>query len=170
LTQNHQLLVEECVDQHDEMSKLNPTSVNTLRMFTFCDEKGAHLLQTILKIGNGGPVDNFYNGGMYTFVDKDGVVTVPAIDKSDKVYNVHPYTGTSIVGFQVPMMKEAEELVKKAAMVRPGVGYVGWDMAISKNGPLIIEGNAYPGIFQPRASFSKNGEGILPLYRQYMNI
>ena len=37
----------------------------------------------------------------------------------------------------------AAELVKKAAMVLPQVGYIGWDVAITENGPAIIEGNNY---------------------------
>ena len=170
LKENNQLLVEEYIIQHSEMSRLNPSSVNSLRMFTFCANGEAHALQTILKIGNNGAVDNFYNGGMYTFADDDGVVRIPAIDLNDDVHEKHPSTGESIIGFKIPMIEQAKKLVEAAALVHPEVGYVGWDVAISVNGPVIIEGNVYPGIFQRRASYSANGEGILPLYRKYMNI
>lgn len=170
LKENNQLLVEEYIIQHNEMSRLNPSSVNSLRMFTFCKDGEAHTLQTILKIGNNGAVDNFYNGGMYTFADDDGVVRIPAIDLNDDVHEKHPSTGESIIGFKIPMIEEAKKLIESAALVHPEVGYIGWDVAISVKGPLIIEGNVYPGIFQRRASYSKNGEGILPLYRKYMDI
>lgn len=36
-------------------------------------------------------------------------------------------------------------MVLKAALVNDKVNMVGWDVAISKNGPLIIEGNRGPG-------------------------
>ena len=40
---------------------------------------------------------------------------------------------------------EAIELVKQTAGVVPEIGYVGWDVAFSTKGPVIVEGNEYPG-------------------------
>ena len=68
------------------------------------------------------------------------------------------------------MFREAIELVEKAAEVIPEVAYVGWDVAIGRNGPELIEGNPFPGVFQKRASLTENKTGIIPLYRQYMEI
>ena len=59
-----QLLVEQCIKQHPDMNKLYNKSVNTLRMFTFYKDGQAYFLQAILKVGNGGVVDNFSSGGM----------------------------------------------------------------------------------------------------------
>lgn len=165
-----QFLVEAFVKQHEDMDRLYGNSVNTMRMFTFCKDGAGHFLQAILKIGNGGVIDNFSSGGMYTFVEDNGIVEVPAIDKNDIIYKRHPITNISIIGFDVPMFAQAVQLVEKAATVVPEVGYVGWDVAISENGPVIIEGNCYPGVFQKKASFSKDGTGILPKYSKYMNI
>lgn len=36
-------------------------------------------------------------------------------------------------------------MVLKAALVNDKVNMIGWDVAISKDGPLIIEGNRGPG-------------------------
>ena len=168
LKENNQLLVENYLIQHHEMARINPSSVNTMRMFTFCKDGKSNLLQTIVKFGNNGVVDNFHSGGMYAFADENGCVFTPALDKADMVYKKHPYTGENILGFNVPMYKEAKELVEKAALVVESMGYVGWDVAVTEDGPVIIEGNAYPGIFQPRPSFTESHEGILPLYRKYM--
>ena len=169
LKENRQFLVEEFVQQHKDMDKLYSGSVNTLRMFTMYTDKG-HYLQGVLKFGNGGNVDNFSSGGMYTFVDNEGVVIAPAIDKKDDVYEIHPISKEKIVGFKVPMFDEAKELVCNAAKEVPEVAYVGWDVAITKEGPVLIEGNCYPGVFQLRPSFSKDKMGIIPVYRKYMNI
>lgn len=170
LRKSGQVLVEEFVRQHPDMNQLYKNSVNTLRMFTFIQNGKVTFLNGILKIGNGGVVDNFSSGGMYTFVNQNGKVIAPAIDKQDLVYEVHPKTKTKIVGFQVPMFKEAVKMVKEAAKEVPEIGYVGWDVAISENGPIIIEGNCFPGVFQIRPSFSKKKEGILPKYLKVMDL
>ena len=34
------------------------------------------------------------------------------------------------------------DLTARAAAVVPEVGYVGWDVAIAENGPVLIEGNS----------------------------
>ena len=36
-------------------------------------------------------------------------------------------------------------MCKKAALEVPEVRYVGWDVAFSNKGPVIVEGNEYPG-------------------------
>lgn len=54
-------------------------------------------------------------------------------------------TNIKFDGFQIPYWEEIEEMVLKAALVNDKVNLVGWDVAISKNGPLIIEGNRGPG-------------------------
>ena len=166
-----QLLVEECIKQHPEMNKLYSKSVNTLRMFTFYKDGQSYFLQAILKIGNGGVVDNFSSGGMYTYVDENGVVFAEAIDQQDNIFYEHPISKVKIVGFKVPKFKEAVEMVKEAAKVVPEIGYIGWDVAISENGPVIVEGNCFPGVFQLKPSLSaEKKEGIIPKYNRVMKI
>ena len=76
LLENNQLLVEECIKQHEKMDELYSKSVNTMRMFTFYKNGEPYFLQAVLKIGNGGVVDNFSSGGMYTYVSNEGNVYV----------------------------------------------------------------------------------------------
>ncbi len=170
LKKNNQLLVESVIIQHNDLNKLYDKSVNTIRMFTFYKDGKVHYLSGILKIGNGGVVDNFSSGGMYTFLDENGVVMVPAIDRDDNIIKIHPVSKKEILGFKVPLYKEAIDLVKKAALEVEDVSYVGWDVAISDDGPVIVEGNCFPGVFQIKASLNDKKEGILPLYRKYMDI
>lgn len=170
LLENKQLLVEECIKQHKDMNKLYKESVNTLRMFTFIKDGKAYFLQAILKIGNGGVIDNFSNGGMYTYVDDKGQVFAPAIDREDNIYNEHPISKCKITEFKVPMFDEAINLVKECAKVVPEIAYVGWDVAISENGPVIVEGNCFPGVYQVKPSLYNKKEGLIPKYNKIMNI
>ena len=165
-----QLLVEQCIKQHPDMNKLYNKSVNTLRMFTFYKDGQAYFLQAILKVGNGGVVDNFSIGGMYTYVDDEGTVYAEAIDQMDNKYYKHPISNETIVGFKVPMFKEAVGMVKEAAKVVPEMEYIGWDVAISEDGPVLVEGNCYPGVFQVKPSLVEKKEGIIPKYNKVMRI
>ena len=169
LVKNNQLLVEECIKQHNDINKLYSKSVNTLRLFTFFDGKEAHVLNSVFKIGNGGITDNFSSGSMYTFVSDDGEVIVPAIDQADNIYEKHPITKENILGYKVPEYKKACNLVCKAAKEIKELKYIGWDVAISDKGPVIVEGNPFPGIFQIKPSFKRN-MGLLPKYKKYMDI
>ena len=171
LKENHQYLVEECISQHDKMNSLYDKSVNSLRMISFIRDNGeVEILNIVLRIGNGGEVDNFSSGGMYTFVGKDGKVLIPAIDEKGTIYDIHPITKTKIPGFQIPNFDKAVEYVKTLAKVEPHVRYVGWDIAITENGVDVIEGNEYSGVFQMKPSISHKKEGLLPLYKKYMDI
>jgi len=159
------------VVQHPVMAKLYPCSVNTLRLYTFYDGCDVHLVQSVLKVGNGGSVvDNEAHGGLFTFLDETGTVKYPGQDAMYRNYAEHPMTGEAIVGFQVPFYREAVELVLEAAMVTPGIAYVGWDVAITEKGPLIIEGNFFPGVYDPRGRFLQGELGCLATYRKYMEI
>jgi hypothetical protein len=166
-----QSIVDEFIVQHPEMSALYPDSVNTVRMITFLDTSGdepggtVHVLAAVLRIGNGDVIDNFASGGMFTMLDADGVALYPGVDKQSNVYPVHPVTGTSIVGFQVPMYDRVLDLTRQLARRTPEAPYVGWDLAITPNGPVVIEGNHNSSVFQPKPSASGVRTGLLPVYR-----
>ena len=46
---------------------------------------------------------------------------------------------------QLPFWNEVVEMLKRAMEEIPKVAYIGWDVAITPNGPVIIEGNTTPG-------------------------
>ena len=62
------------------------------------------------------------------------------------------------------------DFVKELGMVVPKVRYVGWDIAITDDGPVVVEGNNFSGIFQVKPSISGIKTGDLPNYRKYMDI
>ncbi|MCR5147477.1 MAG: hypothetical protein K6C35_00780 [Eubacterium sp.] len=157
--------IEEGIHQHPEMSRLYPGSINTLRMATVRGKNGPQFFYAILRMGVGGSfTDNATSGGIYTYVRRDGLLKFDAYAEKIGVYfDKHPDTGVTFKGYKVPMMKEAIELAIKAAEHVPELGYVGWDIAISDKGPVIVEGNDIPGYDMPQNSaWHKKGNGILP--------
>jgi len=163
-------LLEDVIIQNKSLSEIYDKSVNSLRMFTFFDGENSYLLQSIIKFGNNGFVDNFSSGGMYAFLNDFGKVITPAIDQNDIVYTAHPYSNKDILGFDVPLFDIAKKTVLEASKELKEIKYIGWDVAITNHGVCIIEGNSYPGVFQIRPSFSKDKVGILPKYEEIMKI
>ena len=153
-------LLEEVVVQSDEMKKLAEHSVNTTRVVTILNGDEVSLVAGCVRMGRGNNVvDNFNAGGISGIIDAStGVIVTRGIDRARVEYLNHPDTGTQILGFQVPMWDEVVKLVTEAAKVVPEVRYVGWDVAISRDyGPLLIEGNSYPG--QDAAQYPKENLG-----------
>ncbi|MDT3343844.1 sugar-transfer associated ATP-grasp domain-containing protein [Microbacterium aquilitoris] len=166
VTTKGQTVLDEFIVQHPEMSALYPDAVNTVRLITFLDGEGrVHLLAAVLRIGNGDVIDNFASGGMFTMLDDEGVALYPGVDKNSNVYREHPATGTPIVGFQVPQYDRVLDLVASLARRTPEAPYVGWDIAITANGPVVIEGNHNSSVFQPKPSASGVRTGLLPVYQ-----
>ncbi len=164
-------IAEECVVQHSDISKLNPYSVNTLRIVTLRGNGKPNLLYGFMKIGtNKAVVDNMNSGGFVSPIDlESGMLTHPGYDMSKNTYHEHPDTKEKIVGFQIPFWKECKEMCLAAAEKFPEVGYVGWDVAITENGPLLIEGNPFPGhVFLQLPPHVPDKIGMLPKYREFI--
>lgn len=62
-----------------------------------------------------------------------GIVNIPK----------HPITGESFAGFVLPYWNCACEMVKEASDKFLPIRTIGWDVALSPNGPCIIEGNIW---------------------------
>lgn len=162
------LELEEVIVQHPAVSAIYPGSINTVRMVTIRGKSGkVYLVTAMFRIGNGKFVDNFNSGGMVAPMDPEtGTVIDRALDKQKNLYADHPATGAPIKGFTFPDWDRAVELVKSAAQVVPEVGYVGWDVCFTPEGPCLVEGNQFPGhdIYQLPVH-TPDKIGIMPRFR-----
>ena len=143
----NRIFLEELVIQHPEMNKLCEKSVNTMRIMTFNDHGKSRIIWMGLRVGNGiNAIDNFHAKGMAVNINvSTGKLVGNAIDKDLNEYTEHPVTHVKFDGFQIPCFKEAKEMVLKASLESDKILVVGWDVAISDKGPVIIEGNRRPG-------------------------
>ena len=149
------------------ISKIKVKDYNSKILYNKLIEN-VHIINSIFRIGNSGFVDNFSSGGMYTFLDNNGKVIVPAIDKEDNKIDIHPTSKEKIVGFVVPNYDKAKQMVKEAAKEISEIKYIGWDVAITENDACLVEGNEFPGVFQIKPSFKKDAEGLIPTYKKYI--
>jgi hypothetical protein len=144
MIENKYNLAEEFVIQHPAIMELSPSGLNTVRIFTQLYEGKVDFLGARLRISVNSPVDNMAAGNLATPVNlESGIVEGPGvysdITKNDEIY--HPVTGKKIIGFQIPFWKETLVMATNAALNADGNLSVGWDIAITENGPELIEGN-----------------------------
>lgn len=143
----NRIFLEELVKQHPDMNKLCEKSVNTMRIMTFNDHGKSRIIWMGLRVGNGiNSIDNFHAKGMAVNIDiNTGKLVGNAIDKDLNEYEEHPFTHVKFDGFQIPCFEEAKKMVLEASLRSDKILVVGWDVAISDRGPVIIEGNRRPG-------------------------
>lgn len=145
--ENEFLYFEDYIEQHPAISNISPTGVNTIRMITLINNDGiVEIIGSVFRISVNCSIDNYSAGNLAAEIDKDtGIVVTGGIRKRsscDIYHNIHPVTGRPILGFIIPYWEEVKKIVIGAAMVVPQVRTVGWDIAITQTGPVIIEGNS----------------------------
>lgn len=139
-------VAEELIQQVPELSAVHKDSVNTMRIFTIRMDDRVELLPIAWRVGRGGAcVDNGGSGGIFCALDDQGVI-VSTCDEKGRSYDVHPDTKHPLVGFQIPQYEEAKKLAAELAMVVPSNRYCGWDLALTKDGWIMQEGNWQGGI------------------------
>lgn len=136
------LIFQETIKQHKNMSILHPNSVNTIRIMTLIINGEVQTLSSSLRLGVGkSKVDNASAGGIYCGINEKGNLTNFAYDSNGNRYEKHP-DGVEFDKCNLPFMDKVKELVKMAAQRFPHFRCIGWDIAIDENGePLIIEAN-----------------------------
>lgn len=145
LLKDGKIVIEELIKQHPTMAEFHPKSINTVRCATVLRNGKVHIITTILRMGSGGSVvDNAGSGGILAYIDTEtGIVcSYGFTERNNRKFIHHPDTGKQIIGFQVPEWKKLIETVTELANVIPEQRYVGWDLALTENGWVMVEGNS----------------------------
>lgn len=130
------------------MASFNESSVNTIRMMTALYPSGeVKLFAAFLKIGRkGSTIDNAGAGGNVDCgvnVETGELFNAVKFDSFDKVTPIecHPDSGHQINGVKIENWDEVVRLVKMYQARIPWLKTIGWDVALTENGPVIIEIN-----------------------------
>lgn len=139
-------LIQDRIIQHPDLARLNGSSVNCLRIITYLDDEGgAKVVSALLKVGRANSeIDNATGGGMISAIDLETGRTGEFVEIfNEHRFTHHPDSGEKIAGFTVPYLNEAMEITKTIHRLLPYPRHLGWDVAISRDGPLLIEPNSY---------------------------
>ena len=137
------IIIQEPIIQHCKLSKLNPSSVNTIRILTLLADNEVRHLSSIIRMGIGGSrVDNASSGGITCGIDEEGKLKKYAYSASGVKYECHPSTNIIFDNYEVPGYKKALDLVYKLAVYLPLFRLISWDIAIDENAnPILLEAN-----------------------------
>ena len=140
-------LCEAHVVQHPFFDNYARTCTQTCRIVLFATAGGEiQLVGALLKLGTEGKfVDNVGESGLAARIYDDGVLGVGVRQMPDglEYFDTHPETGFPITGQKIPGFAEALEAARKAQASIPQLRLLGWDIAITESGPIILEGNNY---------------------------
>lgn len=159
------MVAESLIVQSEELGKFHPQSVNTIRVNTIRYDDEVEVKWPCLRIGRGASVvDNAGSGGVFAAIDENGV-TIGAADEKGNSYMHHPDTGLALTGFRIPHWDEACAMVKQLGFMLPENRFTGWDLALTDNGWVMVEGNYTPLIIWQIAA----RQGIRPGFEQMRN-
>lgn len=146
----HPLIFEALIKQTAQFSSFNSSSVNTVRFMTTLYPNGeAKVIATFIKIGRAGScVDNAGSGGnvdvcvdvetgkIQYAIQYDGWRKISEIEK-------HPDSGTQLNGVVIDNWEQIKADVIRFQQAMPWCKAAGWDIAITDEGPLVIEVNDF---------------------------
>ena len=152
LTFTKSLLVQPKLVNHRVIKNItHAKGLSTIRVVTVRNAGKIEVIAGALRIVVGtSEVDSFSHGAsgnLLAGVDVDSGKLITAIGSRSKSWPtmrdvaVHPASGASIVGVELPYWPEVIELVKRAHTSITDLHTVGWDVAVLENGPVIVEAN-----------------------------
>ena len=138
-------VIQALVEQHEDLSRLNASSLNTIRTISFFFKGEVHILSSQLRIGSAGArVDNYASGGIACDVRPDGRLNDHAISRKGLI-DQHP-NGFYFKDIVIPNYNKVIDVIKSEASKLPHLNIIGWDFGIDRNGePIFIELNISPG-------------------------
>jgi hypothetical protein len=150
-------VVMEFISHHDYSATIFPDATNTIRFITAVDQKTqkAHILRATHRFGTpqSAPTDNWSGGGLCAPIRDDGTIG-KAVNQhgqgSIQRIETHPATGAQITGVEIPQWEDACRLVRDVATHHNRAKYVGWDVVLTNDKPIVIEANSNPGINLPQ--------------------
>ncbi len=166
-------LFQTALQQHEALSEVTGSAIGTLRIVTVRDEAMPRVLYSLWKIPSPKAMsDNFWqDGSMIAPVDeKTGIVGQCRIGTGPDARDIetHPVSGRAFKGLQVPCWDEACRMATEAHALFPEFGVIGWDVAMTPEGPSLIECNDNPfhSLYQLAFQRGIKNDDFMPVFEQ----
>lgn len=145
------VLLQRALANHPTAAALTNGALATVRFVTLRAVSGAvSVVSATYRMPTGAAViDAFSHGGLAAPVELATGQLGPALDlrmaAAGTSTDTHPDTGARITKTTLPDWRIAVALVQRAHEAVPGmVPLIGWDVALTTDGPVLVEGNVPP--------------------------
>ncbi len=150
------LLIQDRICSHPALRDLAPSALPTARLTTCINEAGESELVTAyfrMAAGRDVIVDNISAGGLIAPIDfATGRLGKAISGKRARQWLAHPLTGAAVEGRLLPDWVAAVAMAKAAHATLARYTCIAWDVALTPDGPCIVEGNSKPCIISQRAT------------------
>ena len=141
---NKSFIVQSKLEQHSDIAKLNPTSVNTIRVLSYRKFDEVTIIYAIIRIGRKGKnVDNETAGGIKADIDlQTGRIKGPAFGSPTEKNMPQTDSGVDLDSYLIPSFPQVLDFVKSLHQRLPYFRLIGWDISVDTAGnPVMIEWN-----------------------------
>jgi hypothetical protein len=146
------LIIEEKIEQHPYFYEINPFTTNTIKIITLLTENNeTEILTAVIKCGRKGSlVDNLAKGGFSRGIDAQRGELQDVGILSDSIRNTwiheHPDLHTPFKKSSIPMWSRIRTAVHEISKCTMFARMVSWDILLTNEGPVILEGEIDPRI------------------------
>jgi len=156
-------LIQSVLQPRQQLAESFGTTLPSIRYLILLTDEGPQLESAVLKIPCGRNVaDNYWrDGNMLGAINlDDGIVRRAVTGTGETLVEIetHPDTGHKLAGMSLPDWGPATELCLKTASMFPGIRTQSWDIALSAQGPIVLEMNFGGDLNLHQLA---NGRGIL---------
>ncbi len=145
-------IMQEVVESHPAIRKINNSALNTTRIVTILNGNKPQYLTGFQSFATDNQInDSWGKGAVYVGLDinneclKEFGYYHPSIPEKT-ITSLHPDSQIIFKDYNLPYIKEALEICLKAHQFMFHQFVIGWDVAITDNGPMILEANEKPGM------------------------
>lgn len=139
-------IVQDVLKQHTVLERMNPTSLNTIRVVSFLFEGEVHILSTILRIGaENARVDNIGAGGFACPIHENGKLFEEGVNRKAEWVKENA-RGIKFAEVTIPSLGKVIEIIKRKHKIMAHFKIIGWDFSVDQEeNPVFIEYNLCPG-------------------------
>jgi Sugar-transfer associated ATP-grasp len=174
LSLSGRILLQKRLINHAALSSVTNGALSTVRIVTCIAPSGSiDLMLPIIRMPTGrSVVDNFTQGGLKAPIDlASGTVCGAALRRDSRLGVIssdkHPDTGQEFKGFPIPMWTETVDLARRAHAAFLSVHFIGWDIAILQNGPVLVEANTLPDLTTIEYGMTLSDTQFIPYYNYH---
>lgn len=148
---------------HYKLEEIGGSALATVRMVILLSRSDIHVLTAVLKIpGSGNIADNFWReGNILCAVDREsGLVrrAISGVGSHQEVHETYPGSNAPLTGWSIPFWEDIQAISKAAASMFSGIRMQAWDIAVTDEGPYLLELNIGGDFLLPQLA---HGRGLL---------